>query len=286
MQTTTVKQLYRYPVKSMGVEQLQRLRVAERGVPGDRAWAVRDEERGGIRGGKRFAQLMQCSARYLDEPAASGSSPAQITLPSGATLMTGDDSAAEQLSQVVDSPVTLWPLMPKDALDHYRRGAPMLDDMEDEFRRIFARLPDEPMPDLSVFPPELMEYESPIGTYFDAFPILIMTRQSLATLARLAPDQNFDVRRFRPNILLDCPNGEELPERAWEGRKLAIGTAIFQLELNCPRCVMTTHGFADLPKDPGIMRSLVKHAQGDLGIYASILTPGEFALGDNVKLLD
>ncbi len=275
--------LYRYPVKSMGGEQHASLSLGMQGIPGDRAWAVRDEKLGGIRGGKRFAQLMSCSARYLDEPAVSGSSPAQITLPSGATLMTGDDSVASELTALIGSPVSFWPLLPKEAVDHYKRGAPVLEDMEAEFRRMFAREPDEPLPDLSAFPPELMEFESPIGTYFDAFPLLLLTQQSLETMSQAVPEQTYDVRRFRPNILLDCATGEDLPERAWEGRTLKIGAATLKLELNCPRCVMTTHGFADLPKDPGIMRSLVKHAHGELGIYASVIEPGAVKVGDTLE---
>ena len=177
---------------------------------------------------------------------------------------------------------TLWPLMPKEALDHYKRGAPLLDDREAEFRRIFGRLADEPLPDLSAFPRELGPYESPPGTYFDAFPLLLITEQSLASLAAAAPGSRIDVRRFRPNIVLACAGEEGLVERAWEGKTAQLGTAILKLELNCPRCVMTTHGFADLPKDPGIMRSLVRDAHGDLGIYASVLEPGEVKVGDEL----
>ena len=119
--------------------------------------------------------------------------------------------------------------------------------------------------------------------FVGSFPLLLMTQQSLATMAQADPEQSYDVRRFRPNILLDCATGDDLPERAWEGRTLKIGTATLKLELNCPRCVMTTHGFADLPKDPGIMRSLVKHAHGELGIYASVVEPGDVKVGDTIE---
>ena len=39
-------------------EQLDQTEIAEWGIPGDRGWAVRDEKRGGIRGGKKIPQLM------------------------------------------------------------------------------------------------------------------------------------------------------------------------------------------------------------------------------------
>ena len=86
MSNGTVSALYRYPVKSMAGESLTTLELGPRGVPGDRAWAVRDEERGGIRGGKRFPELMQCSARYTETPPLEGSIPAEITLPDGSLL--------------------------------------------------------------------------------------------------------------------------------------------------------------------------------------------------------
>ncbi len=284
--SSIVKDLFRYPVKSMGGERLERLFTGENGVPGDRAWAVRDEERGGIRGAKRFADLMQCKARYVEEPAPSGSSPAEIELPSGRKLMTTDDRVADVLSEFLDSPVSFWPLLPPDALDHYRRGGPVEEDMEAELRRVFARTKDEPLPDMSKFPSELMEFESPPGTYFDAYPLLVMTQQSLDSLAREAPESAIDVRRFRPNILLDYDSQDPYPEFSWEGKKMKVGGAMYKMELSCPRCQMTTHPVGDLPKDSNVMRTMVRKTDGNLGIYASVLEPGEVGVGDVVEFID
>jgi len=263
-------------------ERLTNAPLGERGIPGDRAWAVRDEERGGIRGAKKFPELMRCAAGYQTDPPLTGSAPASVTLPDGSELAIDDEQAAARLSELVGSPVTVWPLLPAEATDHYLRGAPLLDDVRAELRRIFARTPDEPLPDLSTFPQELMQYESPPGTYFDAFPLLIMTRQSLQHLAALADQQNFDVRRFRPNLLLDSNAADGFPEREWVNRKLTIGDAEVEITMDCPRCVMTTHGFADLDRDPGIMRTLVKHAAGNLGVYARVTNPATIRIGDPV----
>ena len=270
----TVTGLYRYPVKSMGGETLEALTLGPNGVPGDRAWAVRDEKRGGIRGAKHFRELMQCSARYEEEPAAQGSSPAIVTLPSGESFNTGDEALPGKLGELVNCPVSFWPLMPPDMLDHYRRGAPVLEDMEAEWRRVFARPEGTPLPDLSVFPPELFEFESPLGTYFDAFPILLLTRQSLDTLAKATPESRFDVRRFRPNLLLDAPSDKPFPELEWIGKEITVGSATLKVELHCPRCQMTTHGFDDLPRDPKIMQTMIRESEGNLGVYASVVTPG------------
>lgn len=268
-------------------ETLDEVDLAPRGIPGDRVWAVRDEVRGGIRGAKKIPALMTLSARLTTAPHANGSSPAEIRFPDGSRASTADADINDRLSRALDHSVTLWPLLPADALDHYRRGAPAHEDLETELRTIFGRAADEPLPDLSAFPPEIFEYESPLGTYFDAFPILLLTSSSLDSMQRRAPASAFDVRRFRPNFLIsETSSANAFPEQDWRGKSLRIGAAELQVTIECPRCVMVTHGQADLPKDPAVMRALVKEAGGNLGVYASVDRPGRVGVGDVVELLD
>jgi uncharacterized protein YcbX len=279
-----IAQIWRYPVKSMGGERLAEASVAGSGIPGDRAWAVRDEVRGGIRGAKKIPALMRCSARYTSAPREGRVPAPEIGLPSGETLLADAEGAAERVSAAVGTRVTLWPLRPASELEHYKRGAPDHADVVTELRAIFGREPDEPLPDLSVFPPDLFAYESPPGTYFDAFPLLLLTDASLRRLAQLAPASRVDVRRFRPNFVIATQAGEGFPERAWAGRKLRLGEAVLRVEIPCPRCVMITHGFDDLPRDPGLMRSVVREAEGAVGVYASVAEPGRVRVGDEVAL--
>ena len=83
----TVTQLLRYPVKSMGGHALDAAALNKKGIPGDRAWTLKDEERGGIKGGKRFPQLMGMRAAFVSEPTAAVSSPeVRITLNNGDTI--------------------------------------------------------------------------------------------------------------------------------------------------------------------------------------------------------
>ena len=68
MQIGTVKQIWRYAVKSMAGEQLESCIVGTLGIPADRGWAIRDEATGEITNGKNVPLLMQCEARYTEEP--------------------------------------------------------------------------------------------------------------------------------------------------------------------------------------------------------------------------
>lgn len=119
--------------------------------------------------------------------------------------------------------------------------------------------------------------------YFDAFPLLILSTQALVHLAAIAQQQNFDVRRFRPNILVDAAQAG-FAENEWVGQDCRIGAAVVRIETACPRCIMTTHAVEELPKDPDIMRTLVEHNDGNLGVYASIVEPGRIVCGDTLEI--
>jgi len=287
MRVGCVDSVYRYPVKSMAGERLDEVTLGSRGILGDRAWAVRDEVRGGIRGAKRFPRLMSMHASYGTAPESTESVPADIQFGDGSKTSTSDPEINSKLSLALDNEVTLWPLLPADALDHYRRGKPASSDMEAELRAVFGREADEELPDLSVFPRELIEFESPPGTYFDAFPLLLLTTNSLDTMQDRVQGSNFDVRRFRPNFLIsDVASAQPFPELEWVGKSLQIGTSTLKVTLGCPRCIMITHGFDDLPKDTGIMRSLVREAEGSLGVYAEVQETGVVKVGDDINLID
>jgi uncharacterized protein YcbX len=183
--------------------------------------------------------------------------------------------------------VTLWPLQPATATDHYRRARPDNPDILAELREIFGRTADEPLPDLSVFPAEVMEYTSPLGTYFDAFPLHLLTTASLATLARQAPGSRFDPRRFRPNVLVEPADGSaRFPEVDWCGKTLRVGSLRIKVEIPCVRCVMPTLPQADLPEDPAVLRTVVRDGGQNLGVYATVVAPGSVAVGDQLHVED
>ena len=282
-----VTEIWRHPVKSMQGERLDATRLGPLGVPGDRGWAIRDEARGGIAGAKKIAALMQCKARYLADPRGDEAvMPApEIETPDGARFAADADGANARLGAALGRSVTLHPRHPASDLAHHLRAAPDSADVETELRAIFGREKDEPLPDLSVFPPEIFQYESPLGTYFDAFPILLVTDATLRRLAELAPQSRVDVRRFRPNFVLSIDGAASgFPEAGWTGRTLRIGEARLSVAAPCPRCVMITHPFADLPKDAALMRTVVREANQCVGAYAKIETPGAVRAGDAFAL--
>jgi uncharacterized protein YcbX len=283
-------EIHRYPVKSMQGERLMGTAVETLGIPGDRAWALRDETAGGLTGAKKLPRLMSMRARLMREPADHLRSPeVRIEFGGGEALSsaTGDIDAA--LSRALEHPVTLWPLLDADQVEHYRREPPPegMDEV-DALRALFGRTADEPLPDLSRFPEVLATHHTPPGTYFDAYPLLIMTRASLRAIAEGASargfDASFDQRRFRPNLVIDTDE-TGFVENGWVGRRLAIGDAELVVEMTCPRCIMTTHGFDDVPRDPKVMRALVQVNDGDLGVYASVAKPGRISAGDPVALM-
>jgi uncharacterized protein YcbX len=302
-------QIWRYPVKSMAGERLEHCLVGLAGVLADRGWALRDDDAGEIRGAKAWPVLMQCSGRYREPPTENKFPAVDIALPDGTCLGSDEPKVSARLSELVGRPVSLSPLQPASHKAHYRRaqpGAAMLGWLsrsrlmrrllqklihytkrEAELRAEFGREPDEPLPDLSVFPPELFEFTSPPGTYFDAFPIHLLTTSSLDAMARLNPKSAWDVRRFRPNFLIETGSGTKgLVENNWSGRTLRLGNLMLKCAIPTARCSMTTHVQAELPKDPLVLRTIVREAEQNLGIYATVISAGSVTVGDAVELLE
>ena len=281
-----VIEIWRYPVKSMAGGQLRECWITGRGIPGDRGWSLRDEEAGEMRGAKKFPALLQCTARYLEEPDSGETPPVEIRLPDGTIARSDEPAAAALLSELLKTRVTLWPLRPADDVEHYRRRV-ALD--EPELRSQLGRLPSESLPDLAAFPQdflkEILEFTSPRGTYFDAFPLHLLTTAWLDELARRNSSALFDRRRFRPNFLIE-PEAKLSGriENEWCGHEVRIGETRLKIEIPVLRCSMTIAAQGDLPKDPSVLRSIVKDSEQNVGVYASVTTPGRVRIGDIVEL--
>lgn len=304
----TVKEIWRYPVKTMGGEQLQTTSVDSLGLAGDRGWAIRDEKTGEITGGTKIPLLMQCASRYREAPTHSTIPNVDIVLPNGELIGSDADDINEQLSKALGREVTLWPRQPADNLEHYRRKSlsarligPLaksetfrswlptltkLPNISRTLREEFSREANEPVPDLSTLPAEILQFTSPPGTYFDAFPIHVLTTASLQAMADLNGEAMWDRRRFRPNFLVQTVDGiSGLVDASWNARTLKLGSVQVRCEIPAVRCGMTTQQQSGIPKDPSILRTIVKHADQNLGSYANVVVAGDVSVGDHVELL-
>lgn len=288
MQIGRVTEIWRYPVKSMGGERIERSLLDHNGIVGDRGWAVRDREADETRSARQIPRLLQCAASYAEEPAADRRSPrVELSLPDGAAVGSDSDNAAELLSAALERDVALTPLHPADDLEHYRRapGDPNADPIA-MLREVFGLREDDPLPDLSGLPEDLGQFSTPPGTYFDCYPLHVMSTASLATLSGFGAGDDVDIRRFRPNILIDTGDADGLPEVEWAGRRLRIGGAEIEVKTTTVRCSVPSHRQRDLDRSGAVGRALIEHTKQHLGAYATILTPAQVALGDPVELLD
>ncbi|MDQ1639549.1 MAG: uncharacterized protein QOF62_2888 [Pyrinomonadaceae bacterium] len=304
----TVEQIWRYPVKSMAGEQLNDCTVGPLGLPGDRGWAVKDEEKSEIKTATRIPLLMQCASQYREQPTDDYIPHVNIIFPDGSSVTSDDPEIDARVSSVLGKKVRLWPRQPASNKEHYRRPgvaarviAPLanvpgfrallpaitkIPSVDATLRAAFSRTEDEPTPDLSQLPKELFEFTSPLGTYFDAFPIHVLTSASLAVMSQLNPAAAWEVRRFRPNFFVKTADGiEGLVESEWVGRTLRIGTVEVKCEMPAVRCGMASNAQKELAKDPSVLRTIVKEANQNLGVYASVAKHGAVREGDRVDLV-
>ena len=265
--TGHVVAIWRYPVKSMMGEELNVTELAERGVVGDRALALVDAETGKIVSAKnprRWPNLFEFRAALVEPPRDRHAlPPVRITFPDGDTLTTDQAEVESRLSAAVGRTVRLA----RSAVE----GA-----------TAEGYWPDH---DWLAQRDEVFEFPLPPGTFFDAATIHLVTTASLDRLQSIAPGSQFEPRRFRPNFVIQVPEGTAgFVEKEWIGRTLALGEAVLRIDGPCPRCIMTTLRQGDLPKDPNVLRTAVQANEGNVGVYASVVRGGQVHRGDAVSL--
>ena len=277
-----LSQIWTYPVKSMVGETISSCELNDLGIVGDRIWATRDLERGGIRGAKKIGALMQFSAERVDLARRT----VKITAPNGESFLTNEADSSEKLSSLLGHRVVLEELPDASDVEHFRRGPSDTDDVLAEMRAVFGRTEDEPLPDFSIFPPEVMEFESPVGTHHDCYPLMVMTTSALAAMKAAVPNSVVDVKRFRPSLVVDSGDVDGHLEFQWKNKHIAIGSAVIEILDPCPRCVMVTRAINnDIPEDRAVLRHIVRDLNQSVGVYARVLSPGKCSVGDEVRFL-
>ncbi|HEX7167477.1 MAG TPA: MOSC N-terminal beta barrel domain-containing protein [Acidimicrobiales bacterium] len=284
----TVGGLFRYPVKSMQGEALTKVTVGDRGVPGDRAYALIDAVDGKVASAKhprKWGQLLDATARFAADPVdGAPAPPVVIDLPDGTTTRSDAADVDETLSAFAGRPVHLASVAPDDR--RFEEVWPDVDGIAPaEFIASTSGAEREdglPVSDLQ------LGMAAPPGTFFDLAVLHLITTSTLAALG------GADVRRYRPNVLVDVGDAASYPENEWVGRDVRLGAdAAAQAFLVTMRCVMTTLPQPGLERDPSLLRTLARDNRVEIpgmgwwacaGVYANVAAPGTITVGDAVAL--
>jgi len=267
----SVVSLWRYPVKSMMGEELNATEVTERGLLGDRAYAVVDSSDGKVATAKnprKWPNLFDFRATFIQPPRIGANvPPVRITLPDGTMAISQQNDLNEILSKALNRKVTLnategGHVRPANAEEYW----PDIEGLD--------------------YRDTVTDFALPEGTFFDCATVHLLTTATLDRLRELYPKGRFEVRRFRPNIVVEPASDEKsFVENAWIGHTLRIGDEVrLNISGPCPRCVMTTLPQGDLPRDPGILRTVAQHNQVNVGVYANVARGGTIRRGDPVRL--
>ena len=272
----TVSSLARYPVKSMLGEKLDNVFVTERGVVGDRAYALREVATRQIASAKKFPKLFEFRSSYDSPPAPGRATPVTIELPDGRKIHAEDAEASQIISEALGRKITIERSSSAHAEHAGIDAATIFADVPIE--KVIPGLTAETMPNHFA-----LEKES----FFDTAVMHVIASGTLRHMAKLAaPGSIFDPRRFRPTIFVDSGERDDgFLEDDWIGGTLAVGDGLKIIALQpALRCVMTTHPQEDLQRDYTILRTAAYHHRANVGVFASVGAAGQVKIGDPVYL--
>jgi len=273
MNVGVVEALWRYPVKSMLGEPLDSVEIGEYGLAGDRAYALVDQADGKVvtaKNPKRWPRMFQFSAQFPQPYKENGRpSPVCITLPDGTRISSDAAEADRVLSEAMAATVRLETVTDRrqsrvgSISEGYWPDVEWLDDSD-----------------------STGDFSLAEGTFFDGGIIHLVTTATLGRLSALHPGARFDVRRFRPNVVIQSPP-EQVPfaEQAWIGSTISIGKVQMKVVKVTSRCVMTTLPQTELGRDLNILRTIATENSAKLGVYASVVRPGTVDLDDAVLVV-
>lgn len=121
--------------------------------------------------------------------------------------------------------------------------------------------------------------------HHDAAPLHLVTDASIAAVRRLVDDATVDVRRFRPNLVVDTGLPPGFVEDAWVGHHVRVGGLVVEITGGTERCVMTNTGQPGLAQSHQVLKQISQANHLDLGVYADVVEPGRVRCGDVLTLL-
>jgi MOSC domain-containing protein len=108
--------------------------------------------------------------------------------------------------------------------------------------------------------------------------------------------RDVDLRRFRPNIVVDTGGAEPFAEDKWVGRTLmfgegnsgasplAVSTPAIGVTMRDERCVMVNLDPDTAQKDSEVMKTVVRMNENYAGVYGTVVSAGELRVGQVVTL--
>jgi len=254
-------------------EELNAAEVRERGLVGDRQFAMVDASTGKVAGAKnprKWGNFFDFRAAYVEPPESGSKLPAvRLTLPDGTVVTSEQPDVAQVLSRALGREVAFA----EAQHDGESSGAQA----------------EEYWPDIEGldYRDTVTEWELPAGTFFDLAVVHLLTTATIERLRALYPEGRFEVRRFRPNIVVATgPDQQGFVENDWIGHTVAIGDEVrLRITGPCPRCVMTTLPQGDLPKDAGILHTAAQNNHANVGVYADVVKGGTIRRADDVTLV-
>ena len=98
--------------------------------------------------------------------------------------------------------------------------------------------------------------------------------------------RDIDLRRFRPNIVIETNSGEPFEEDRWVGRTLFFGEenigASVKVTLRDERCVMVNFDPHTAVRDSSVMKTVIRLNEKCAGVYGAVVKAGEVHVGQVV----
>ena len=97
-----------------------------------------------------------------------------------------------------------------------------------------------------------------------------------------------DLRRFRPNVVIETEGAEPLEEDSWVGQTLMFGegnnAAAVRITMRDERCVIVNFDPDTAERDSEVMKTIVRMNQNCAGVYGTVVSAGELRVGQVVTL--
>ena len=234
-------------------ERIDRADVGPDGMRGDRQWAVVDATSGVSLSAKRYPELLRCRATTSDGQVS-------VALPDGREFPVDSVETAARLSELLGRNVVT-------------RSAESVDNIRHEFPTAVTEGEGDPF-----------LYEPGTRAFVDCSPLQLLTTATLDELRRLLPASDIHRARFRPNFLVETDQ-TGFVDNEWVDRDIRLGQLNCRVYDHTRRCIMVAHAQEGLPRDMGIIRTILKKNDGRAGVALRTTDTGTVHHGAAVEIV-